>query len=69
MALPLISRGPFGDADRLVLAMEARCYSENRTDPELDCTGKDYAALGLVLGVSLAALGHNDLYRAPILVP
>ncbi len=39
-AVPLIRR-TFENADRLALAMEARCYSENRTDPELVSTQKD----------------------------
>ena len=32
--VPLVRR-TFENADNLAVAMEARCYSENRTDPEL----------------------------------
>ena len=43
----------FEDADRLIIAMEARCYSEERTDPEFSSRKKDRAALILVIGFSL----------------
>ena len=40
-------------ADRLAVAMESRCYSEDRTDPELGASTADWAALGIVLLFSL----------------
>jgi energy-coupling factor transporter transmembrane protein EcfT len=48
MGLPLIRR-TFEQADRLIVAMEARCYSENRTDSVLSATRLDWAALIIVL--------------------
>ncbi len=42
--IPLMRRA-FEDADKLILAMEARCYSENRTGPELAFSGKDGLAV------------------------
>lgn len=50
LGLPLIRR-TFLSADNLVVAMEARCYSENRTGPLLSSRPRDWAALGLVLGL------------------
>jgi energy-coupling factor transporter transmembrane protein EcfT len=41
LGLPLIRR-TFEQADRLIVAMEARCYSENRTDPALCATRIDW---------------------------
>ena len=49
--LPLIRR-IVETADRLAVAMEARCYAENRTEPELAARGPDW----LVFGAGLAAL-------------
>jgi len=43
----------FEDADRLVIAMEARCYSEERTDPEFSSQTKDWIALITVIVFSL----------------
>ena len=45
---PLIRR-TFEQADRLTVAMEARCYSENRTDPALSVTRLDWIALLIIL--------------------
>jgi len=45
---PLIRR-TFEQADRLTVAMEARCYSENRTDPALSATRLDWIALLIIL--------------------
>jgi energy-coupling factor transporter transmembrane protein EcfT len=42
--IPLIRR-IFERADKLVLAMEARCYSDNRTDSLLSCSARDWIAL------------------------
>jgi len=44
----------FTSADRLALAMDARCYSEDRTDPALKAGAGDWIAL-LTAAVSLAA--------------
>jgi energy-coupling factor transporter transmembrane protein EcfT len=48
MGLPLIRR-TFEQADRLIVAMEARCYSENRTDPALSATRLDWVALLIII--------------------
>jgi len=42
--IPLMRR-TFEDADKLILAMEARCWSENRTDPELSFGKSDWTAV------------------------
>jgi energy-coupling factor transporter transmembrane protein EcfT len=39
----------FESADKLAVAMEARCYSENRTDPWLSSGLKDWVALFVVI--------------------
>lgn len=44
LGIPLIRR-TFVRADRLAVAMEARCYNENRTDPELRTARIDWIAL------------------------
>ncbi|OQX05444.1 MAG: hypothetical protein BWK80_52175 [Desulfobacteraceae bacterium IS3] len=46
--IPLMRR-TFEDADKLILAMEARCYSENRTGPELSFGKKDGQAVFAVV--------------------
>jgi len=47
----------FERADKLALAMEARCYSENRTDPRLSSGLKDWLALlGVVCLCFIAVL-------------
>ncbi len=48
IGVPLIRR-TFEQADRLSVAMEARCYSENRTDPALSATRLDWIALLIIL--------------------
>ena len=48
LGLPLIRR-TFEQADRLIIAMEARCYSENRTDPDLCATRIDWFALFIIV--------------------
>jgi energy-coupling factor transporter transmembrane protein EcfT len=45
---PLIRR-TFERADKLAVAMEARCYTENRTDPELSATRTDWISLGVMI--------------------
>ena len=47
LGVPVIRR-TFEQADRLIVAMEARCYSENRTDPALSATPIDWIALIVV---------------------
>jgi len=47
LGIPLIRR-TFENADRLIVAMESRCYSENRTDPELMSTPRDWVALLII---------------------
>lgn len=53
-SFPLIRR-TFERADDLVAAMEARAFTEHRTDPELTADKRDWVALMVVccLGVSL----------------
>jgi len=48
LLIPVIRR-TFEDADDLVLAMEARCFSENRTDPMLLSSRKDWTFLFVVI--------------------
>ena len=48
LGIPLMRR-TFERADKLAVAMEARCYSENRTDPGLYARSKDWAALFVVI--------------------
>jgi energy-coupling factor transporter transmembrane protein EcfT len=48
LGVPLIRR-TFEQADRLIVAMEARCYSENRTDPSLSATRIDWIALLIII--------------------
>lgn len=46
--VPVVRR-TFEGADDLVLAMEARCFSENRTDPVLSSSRKDWVALFFII--------------------
>jgi energy-coupling factor transporter transmembrane protein EcfT len=48
LGIPLIRR-TFERADKLAVAMEARCYNENRTDPELSATRIDWMALVVMI--------------------
>ncbi|MBW1724891.1 MAG: energy-coupling factor transporter transmembrane protein EcfT [Deltaproteobacteria bacterium] len=48
LGIPILRR-TFERADKLALAMEARCYSENRTDPQLASGIKDWIALFAVV--------------------
>ncbi len=54
-AMPLLRR-TFEDADDLAAAMEARCYSDHRTDPALSSTRGDWTAALLVLGLCLTMI-------------
>ncbi|MBC2742503.1 MAG: energy-coupling factor transporter transmembrane protein EcfT [Desulfosarcina sp.] len=53
--IPLFRR-VFISADELVVAMQARCYSEHRTLPDLSFTWRDGMAMGAGLLISLTAL-------------
>ncbi len=48
LGIPILRR-TFERADKLALAMEARCYSENRTDPRLASGIKDWITLFVVV--------------------
>lgn len=52
--IPLLRR-ILNTADRLVLAMESRCYSDQRTDPELTFSASDSLILILATSYSIAA--------------
>jgi energy-coupling factor transporter transmembrane protein EcfT len=49
-------RRTFERADKLANAMEARCYTENRTDPELLSRRRDWIALFVVIGLCLIVI-------------
>lgn len=51
IGFPLLRR-TFGNADRLIFAMEARCYNENQTAPELRFRPSDWVALAAVWALS-----------------
>jgi energy-coupling factor transporter transmembrane protein EcfT len=55
LVVPLLRR-TLNDADRLALAMSARCYSETRTDPILRATRRDLAAFIVVAGSCILLL-------------
>jgi len=48
LGFPLLRR-TFERADDLVVAMEARCFTENRTDPELIAQKRDWLVLTAVI--------------------
>lgn len=52
---PLLKK-TFQSADDLSLAMQARCYSENRTDPRFFPNGKEVWVMGLALVFSAGML-------------
>jgi energy-coupling factor transporter transmembrane protein EcfT len=52
LAIPLIRR-TFEQADRLIVAMEARGYSEKRSDPTLNANRIDWIALLILIGMSV----------------
>ncbi len=52
LAMALLIKS-FKSADGLALAMEARCYTDNRTDPKLCPGGKERHAIAVVCGVFL----------------
>jgi len=57
LVLPLLKK-TFLSADYLVLAMESRCYSDDRTDPEFEPSGREIHFLGgsIILSLGLALL-------------
>jgi len=55
LGIPLIRR-TFERADKLAVAMEARCYTENRTDPELSATRTDWITLVIMILICSLAL-------------
>jgi energy-coupling factor transporter transmembrane protein EcfT len=55
MGLPLMRR-TFERADDLVAAIEARGFTENRTDPALVSHPRDWIALFAVIGLCMAAI-------------
>jgi energy-coupling factor transporter transmembrane protein EcfT len=56
LVIPLMRR-TFESADKLAVAMEARCYSENRTDPGLSCGIRDWIALFAVICLCIIIIG------------
>lgn len=48
LAMPLLRR-TFVTADRLAMAMEARCYGNERTSHSFQVTGRDWWAMGVVV--------------------
>jgi len=55
LGIPILRR-TFERADKLALAMEARCYSENRTDPRISSEIKDWIALFVVVFLCLITI-------------
>ena len=53
--IPLMRR-TFETADNLAVAMEARCYSETRTDPDLTTGRKDWVFFGTAVALILMAV-------------
>jgi len=51
-----IMRRTFERADKLAMAMEARCYTENRTDPGLSSSRRDWIALFVVTGLCVMVI-------------
>ena len=55
LVCPLLLR-TFKRADEIVFAMEARCYSQNRTKAVFEIDSKDLAALFIILAISNFAI-------------
>ena len=51
LSWPLL-RKTFQTAENITMAMEARCYSEDRTDPEFHGSGKEFLVAGFALALS-----------------
>jgi len=54
-AIPVL-RKVAGSGDNLAMAMEARCYSDNRTPPALQARGKDWLTILVLVVVCSAAV-------------
>ena len=50
LILPLMGK-TFSSADQMVLAMESRCYREDRTDPAFSSSGQEVWVMGTCLGL------------------
>jgi energy-coupling factor transporter transmembrane protein EcfT len=61
LVIPLLRR-TFENADQLVTAMEARCYHENRTDPQLTATYKDVFLFGTMASICLLCFFTNPIF-------
>jgi energy-coupling factor transporter transmembrane protein EcfT len=55
VGIPLMRR-TFETADNLAVAMEARCYSETRTDPDLTTGRRDWMFFGTAVALILTAV-------------
>ncbi len=55
LTLPLLKK-TFLSADHLILAMEARCYCEDRTDPEFEPSGRELSFIIASIGLWLSVL-------------
>ncbi len=55
LSVPILKK-TFQAADRLATAMEARCYSEDRTDPEFTVSGQETKVYAAVLALSIILL-------------
>ncbi len=55
LIMPMIRR-TFEQADQIVFAMEARCYTENRSEPELSSTCTDWITLAAMIFVCVVGL-------------
>jgi energy-coupling factor transporter transmembrane protein EcfT len=62
LTLPLLKKTVMA-ADRLCLAMDARCYTEDRTDPGFETSGKEtlFLTAGLVLCAVMVGLSQEPL--------
>ncbi|UCE53576.1 MAG: energy-coupling factor transporter transmembrane protein EcfT [Desulfobacterales bacterium] len=58
LAIPILRR-MFENADKLIVAMEARCFCEMRTDPELSCNPKDWFMFLFVIAFCVLLLIIN----------
>jgi energy-coupling factor transporter transmembrane protein EcfT len=63
LTLPLLKK-TFMSADHLCLAMDARCYTEHRTDPAFESGGKERLFLGAGTGlcVAMAVLSRESFW-------
>ena len=52
-SIPFLRRS-FETADRMAIAMDARCYSDHRTDPDLKASMFDLGILSIAAGICIA---------------